>query len=65
MRQKKYNRIGTMLGVKGFSYRKLANEMGVPEQTVIDWIANKKQPSIKSLYRIAEILKIHARELLA
>jgi transcriptional regulator with XRE-family HTH domain len=54
-----------MLGVKGFSYRKLANEMGVPEQTVIDWIANKKQPSIKSLYRIAEILKIHARELLA
>jgi len=53
-----------MLGIKRFSYRVLAKELGVSETTVVDWCANKKQPSIKSLYRIAEILKVRACELL-
>lgn len=64
MGQKMYNRIGTMLAVKRFSYRMLANKLGVSETTIIDWIANKKQPSLKSLYRIAEILKVRVCELL-
>lgn len=64
MGQKMYNRIGTMLAVKRFSYRVLAKELGVLETTVIDWCSNKKQPSLKSLYRIAEILKVRVCELL-
>ena len=59
-----YNRIGTMLAVKRFSYHTLADKLGVTEATVIDWCSNKKQPSLKSLYRIAEILKIRVCELL-
>lgn len=42
----------------------LANRIGKDESTISQWCTNKRQPSLESLYQIAEALEIDVRELL-
>lgn len=67
MKQQKvlYNRIKAALAEAGVSGKELADSLGVTEQTVSAWCTNTKQPSLQTLYLIADYLKIDARELLA
>jgi len=59
-----YNRIKGALADAGVANKELAEGIGVTESTVSLWCTNAKQPSIETLFLIAEFLKMDARELL-
>ena len=58
------NRIKEALTVKGVSQTELANRLGKTFNMVNLYAANKVQPPIPVLYRIADILNIDVRDLL-
>jgi putative transcriptional regulator len=60
-----YNRIKGALADAGISNKQLAEGLGVTEPTVSTWCTNAKQPSLETLFSIADYLEIDARELLA
>ena len=60
-----YNRVKGALADAGVSNKGLAEGIHVTEQTVSAWCTNAKQPSLETLFLIADYLKIDARELLA
>lgn len=62
--KKLMNRIKEFLEVKGMSQTDLAHRLGKSFNTVNLYAANKVQPPIPVLYKIAEILNIDVRELL-
>lgn len=41
----------------GWSYHKLSNHVGVHYQTIVDWFAEKTNPSLMALEKIKEFLK--------
>ena len=59
-----YNRIKAALADARVTNKELAEGLGVTESTVSTWCTNAKQPSIETLFLIADYLKIDARELL-
>jgi putative transcriptional regulator len=59
-----YNRIKAVLAERGKTNKVLADELDVTEETVSSWCVQKKQPSWKNLYAIADLLEIDVRELL-
>jgi putative transcriptional regulator len=60
-----YNRIKGALADATVSNKELAQAIGVTETTVSFWCTNGRQPSIETLFGIAEYLKIDVRDLLA
>lgn len=58
------NRIREFLDVKGISQTDLAHRIGKSFNTVNLYAANKVQPPIPVLYKIADILEVDVRELL-
>lgn len=58
------NRIKEILEVNGMSQTDLAHRLGKSFNTVNLYAANKVQPPIPVLYKIAEILNVDVRELL-
>lgn len=67
MAQKKkqiYNRIKAVLAETGVSNRELADKIGVAPETVSRWCTNDTQPSIETLFEVAKVLDVDARELL-
>jgi len=58
------NRIKEVLDNKGIKQKWLAEQLGKSYNMVNSYAQNRRQPSIKDLYRIAEILGIEAKELL-
>lgn len=64
MAKENLNRIKAVLAEKNLSSKILAAQMNVTEQTVSGWCTNTKQPSLKTLFEIATILKIDVRLLL-
>lgn len=58
------NRIKEILEEKGIKQVWLANKLGKSFNTVNGYVQNRKQPSLKSLYKIADILRVDAKELL-
>ncbi|MDE0470380.1 MAG: helix-turn-helix transcriptional regulator [Ekhidna sp.] len=60
----KYNRIKIMLVEKDRSSKWLADKIGKDKSTVSRWCTNDMQPSVETLFRIAEILETSPRELL-
>tara|TARA_X000000950_G_scaffold170036_1_gene207350 strand:+ start:775 stop:972 length:198 start_codon:yes stop_codon:yes gene_type:complete len=60
----KYNRIKEILEEKGLTQKWLSDEIGVSVVTVNFWCSNKSQPSIKTLFQIADCLKFQPKELL-
>ncbi len=58
------NRIKAVLVEKGIKQKWLAEQMGKSYNMVNSYAQNRRQPSLEDLYRIAEILKVEAKELL-
>jgi putative transcriptional regulator len=64
-KKKRYNRIKLVLYEKEKSNKWLAEQLGVKSETVSKWCTNVNQPSIATLFRIAEVLDAGVCELLA
>ena len=58
------NKIKEFLDVKGVSQTELAGLLGKSFNMVNLYATNKIQPPIPVLYQIADILNVHARDLL-
>ena len=58
------NRIKEFLAVRRMSQTDLAHQLGKSFNTVNLYAANKVQPPLHVMYRIADILKVDVRELL-
>ncbi|MGS0528443.1 helix-turn-helix domain-containing protein [Zobellia nedashkovskayae] len=58
------NRIKEVLRDKGISQTWLAEKMDKSYPTINEYARNKRQPSLEDLYKIADVLKIDASELL-
>ncbi|TVZ60176.1 helix-turn-helix protein [Flavobacteriaceae bacterium MAR_2010_105] len=58
------NRIKEVLKNKGISQTWLAEKMDKSYTTINEYARNERQPSLETLYKIAEILNIEVAELL-
>jgi len=58
------NRIKAVLEEKGIKQVWLAEKLGKSFNTVNGYVQNRKQPSLETLYRIGEILRVNPKELL-
>ena len=58
------NKIREVLKEKGMSQTKLSTRLGKSVNMVNLYVANKHQPSIPTLYQIADILDVDVRNLL-
>jgi len=58
------NRIKEILEDKGIKQIWLAEKLGKSYNMVNSYVQNRRQPSIESLYDIAKILDVNAKELL-
>jgi len=63
-KKRRYNRIKLVLYEKEQSNKWLAEQLGVKSVTVSKWCTNDNQPSIATLFGIAEVLKVGVCELL-
>lgn len=63
-KQFKMNRIKKVLEEKGIKQVWLAEQLGKSYNMVNSYAQNRRQPSIEDLYKIAELLKVDARDLL-
>ena len=59
-----YNRIKAVLAEKGKTNLWLAEQLEKNKTTVSKWCTNDMQPTIASLFDIAEVLEVDVRELL-
>jgi len=59
-----YNRIKAVLAEKGKTNLWLANQLDKNKTTVSKWCTNDMQPTVTSLFDIAEVLEVDVRELL-
>jgi transcriptional regulator with XRE-family HTH domain len=64
MSQKAINRIKVVLVEKNLSSKWLAEQLDKNEATISRWCTNDVQPSLKTLVKIAEVLKVDVTELL-
>jgi len=58
------NRIKVALAERRRKNKWLAKKLGKDESTISQWCTNSRQPSLHSLYEIADVLDIDIRELL-
>jgi putative transcriptional regulator len=58
------NRIKSVLAEKGKTNLWLAEQVGKDKSTVSKWCTNDQQPTLDTLFDIAEVLKIDVRDLL-
>ena len=58
------NRIKEVLEEKGLTQTWLSTELGKSFNMVNSYAQNRRQPSLEVLYRIADILKVSAKDLL-
>lgn len=63
-RDRKYNRIKAVLAEQGCTNLWLAEKLDMSPNTVSKWCTNQMQPTIETLFRIADALQVDARELL-
>lgn len=62
--RKQYNRLKAVLADKGKTNLWLAEQLNVNKTTVSKWCTNDIQPTMETLFRIADTLKVDVRELL-
>jgi putative transcriptional regulator len=60
-----YNRIKAVLAEKGKTNIWLADELGKNKTTVSKWCTNDVQPTMETLFDIADALEVDAKDLLA
>ena len=61
----KLNRIKAVLDKKGIKQTWLAEQLGKSFSTVNAYACNRQQPSLEILYKIARILQVNVKDLLA
>ena len=59
-----FNRIKQVLASKGVSQKSLSDKLGVSVVTVNFWCNQKSQPSLKTLFDIANALEVSPDELI-
>lgn len=64
MEKKDFNRIKAVLAEKKKHNKELAERLNVAPTTVSNWATNKSQPSIETLFEIADYLQVDVRTLL-
>jgi putative transcriptional regulator len=64
MAKKQINRIKIVLVEEGRTSKWLAEKMDKNTATVSRWCTNEMQPSLETLVKVAEVLKVDVRELL-
>lgn len=64
LKRKRYNRIKLVLYEKEKSNGWLADKVGVKPETVSKWCSNVNQPSVATLYVIADALEVSVFDLL-
>lgn len=64
MNKKIYNRIKAVLAEKQKTNYELADGIGKSKETVSRWCSNTMQPSIETLFEIADYLEVEVCELL-
>ena len=62
--KKKYNRIKIVLLEKEKTNIWLAEQLGVSSTAVSKWCTNRNQPTVETLFKIAEILNVEICSLL-
>ncbi len=60
-----FNRIKAVLAEKGKTNIWLADELGKNKTTVSKWCTNDVQPTMETLFEIADALRIDVKQLLA
>lgn len=65
MAKKNFNRIKVILAEKQMTNVELAKKLGKNQQTISRWCTNDSQPSIETLFQIAQVLGVKAKDLLA
>jgi len=58
------NRIGEVLKEKGAGNKDLVKFLKIEKETVSRWVNNKHQPTVTTLNKIAEFLRVDIRDLL-
>ena len=58
------NRIKEVLEEKGIKQTWLAEKLGKSFSIVNSYVCNRRQPSLETLFQIAEILEIEAKQLI-
>lgn len=64
MPQKAINRLKVVLVEQGKTSKWLAEQLGKNETTVSRWCTNEVQPSLDTMFRIANLLNINVKQLL-
>jgi transcriptional regulator with XRE-family HTH domain len=64
MNEKVYNRIKAVLAEERKTNMWLAEQLEMSPNTVSKWCTNQMQPTIETLFRIANVLNVEARDLL-
>lgn len=64
MNEKIYNRIKAVLAEERKTNMWLAEKLEMSPNTVSKWCTNQMQPTIETLFRIANVLDVEARDLL-
>ncbi|MDR6566022.1 helix-turn-helix transcriptional regulator [Chitinophaga sp. CC14] len=64
MGDKVFNRIKAVLAEKAKTNNWLAETLDMNRNTVSKWCTNQMQPTVETLFKIAEALDVEARELL-
>lgn len=59
------NRLKVVLVEKGKTSRWLAEQLGKTEHTISRWCTNTSQPSLETLFQIAECLGVSVQELIS
>ena len=64
MNERVYNRIKAVLAEERKTNMWLAEQLEMSPNTVSKWCTNQMQPTIETLFRIANVLNVEARDLL-
>ena len=64
LEKKKLNRIKAVLAEQEVTAMELANALGKSNVSVSRWCTNESQPSLESLFEIANFLKVSVKDLL-
>lgn len=65
MTKRTLNRIKIVLIEQGKTNKWLADKLGKNNSTVSRWCTNEMQPSLETIFNIAAVLQVDARELIA
>lgn len=62
---KNMNRLKVVLAERRRTNRWLAEQLGKDQATVSKWCTNTNQPSLETLFQIAEVLGVKAQDLIS